>query len=83
MSTFRDEIEHENRHITRVPCTVDTILKQLAEHDAEEVREAIEDPEVKGTAIARVIARKFNIVIAPGAIQRHRRRTWGQGCKCA
>lgn len=83
MSTFREDLAEENRHIIRVNCSVSVVLAKLSEQDAAEVREALEDPEISGTAIARVIARRFNIVIGGHAIQRHRRRSYGRGCQCA
>lgn len=83
MSSFRQELEEDSRHIIRVPCSVYSVLEQLNEQDAAEVREALNDSEITGAAIARVIGRRFNIVIGANAIQRHRRRSYGRGCQCA
>lgn len=53
-------------------CSVAAVLAALSDEDATELREALADPQVMGTAVALVLTRR-GIPMKQGNVQRHRR----------
>jgi hypothetical protein len=80
--SFRDQLLVDSKHIIRVACQVGTFLDGLSASDRAEVVEALDDPELTGAAIARGILDRWKTRVPIGVVQRHRRRTYGAGCKC-
>ena len=80
--SFRDEAKAASTHVIRVPCLVQTILEKIPEAERGEVAEAIDDLELTGTGIARTILNRYGLTISHHVINRHRRRLYGNGCRC-
>lgn len=53
-------------------CSVAAVLAALSDEDAGELREALADPQVMGSAVALVLTRR-GIPMKQGNVQRHRR----------
>ena len=80
--SFRDEAKAASKHVIRVHCLVQTILDKIPADERDEVAEAIDDLELTGTAIARTILNRYGLTISHHVINRHRRRLYGNGCRC-
>lgn len=59
-------------------CTVATALDRLDDAARAEAVEALTDPTVYGTVVAKVLTRHTGVRIRPYALQRHRRGD----CQC-
>jgi len=69
--------EHELAATPRRECGVVVILKTLTDNDSAAVQEALDNPRLTGTSIARVLSDAGHPVSA-NTVNRHRR----QDCSC-
>lgn len=58
-------------------CAIHKAFQALTKNDQKDLAAALQDPEIEGTVIARVL-RERGIQVSDRAVQRHRR----DGCKC-
>lgn len=82
MPTFRDEVAARSTHVDRVSCRVKQFLDTLTDSEREEVAEAIDDLTLTAPAIAATILDRYGFHVAHQVVGRHRRRLYGNGCKC-
>lgn len=82
MESFRDVAAAKSQHVDRVPCRVRAFLETLPNSERVEVAEAIDDLELTAPALAQAILSRYSFPIAHQVIARHRRRLYGNGCKC-
>lgn len=82
MPSFRDEVAAKSVHQDRVPCRVSVFLATLANDERAEVSDAIDDLELTAPALAETIQDRYGFTVAHQVVARHRRRLYGNGCKC-
>lgn len=70
---LRDEILALNHGRPGTTCGIAKMYETLTKEDAEALREAIADPMVKGTAIARALKNR-GYHITDSVVTRHRRK---------
>ena len=82
MQSFREQAAAKSVHVDRVPCRVRAFLESLPDGERVDVGEAIDDLELTAPALAQAILSRYSFPIAHQVIARHRRRLYGNGCKC-
>lgn len=82
MQSFREQVAVKSVHVDRVPCRVRAFLETLPADERAEVAEAIDDLTLTAPALAQAILDRYTFPIAHQVIARHRRRLYGNGCKC-
>ena len=82
MSSFRAAVAVQSVHVDRVPCRVRVFLESLDAAERADVAEAIDDLTLTSPALASTIQDRYGFVVAHQIIARHRRRLYGNGCKC-
>ena len=82
MASFREEALANSVHVDRVPCRVRGFLDTLPPTERVEVAEAIDDLSLTAPALAQTIQARYEYTVAFQVIARHRRRLYGNGCKC-
>lgn len=82
MQSFRDEAKAKSTHVDRVPCRVGLFLDALPDAERADVAEAVDDPTLTAPAIAATIQSRYDFNVRHQVVARHRRRLYGNGCKC-
>jgi hypothetical protein len=82
VQSFREQVAVKSVHVDRVPCRVRSFLETLPVGELAEVAEAIDDLTLTAPALAQAILSRYDFPIAHQVIARHRRRLYGNGCKC-
>ena len=82
MSSFRTAVAVQSVHVDRVPCRVRVFLESLEPAERVDVAEAIDDLTLTAPALASTILDRYDFAIAHQVVARHRRRLYGNGCKC-
>lgn len=76
-SALLDEIKAVQSQHKPTTCTVALILQQVEESDLPALQQALDDPTIFGTSIAKVLKAR-GLDVGAQAIQRHRRKA----CHC-
>jgi len=80
--TFRDVAASKSTHVDRVPCRVRVFLETLPPKERAEVSEAIDDLTLTAPALSAAMLEQYDFHVAHQVVARHRRRLYGNGCKC-
>jgi len=80
--TFRDVAALKSTHVDRVPCRVRVFLESLPAKERAEVSDAIDDLTLTAPALSAAMLDQYGFHVAFQVVARHRRRLYGNGCKC-